>query len=78
MDNADRENVPVSAGDQRVVIDDLIAALEPFTDVANEGTDDYPDDFKVDIAIGRCTYYALTLGHFRRAQNAIARAEGRS
>jgi hypothetical protein len=57
---------------------DLLAALEPFADVAGEGAEDFPDDTKVTIKFGRTTHYALTLGDFRRARAAVANAEAAS
>jgi hypothetical protein len=43
-------------------------ALEPFADVgSSEGCEDYPDNTKATLVIGRMTDYSLTLGDFRRA-----------
>lgn len=47
--------------------DGLRKALEPFADVASEGNADHPDDTRATVTAGRTTYYALTLGDFRRA-----------
>ncbi|ADH91757.1 hypothetical protein Snov_4501 [Ancylobacter novellus DSM 506] len=46
-------------------------ALEPFADVAGEGDEDFPNDTKCTVQMGRSTYYALMLGHFRRATQVI-------
>ena len=42
-------------------------ALEPFADVVGEGIEDFADDAQAVVQVGRKTYYALTLGDFRRA-----------
>jgi hypothetical protein len=54
----------------------LATALEPFADVDGEGDDDFPDDTAVTATFGRSTYYALTLGDFRRARAAFGKARG--
>lgn len=46
-------------------------SLKPFEDVSGEGDEDFPDDTKVTVTFGRTTFYALRLGDFRRARNAI-------
>lgn len=57
-------------------IEELEGALEPFSDVAGEGTEDYPDDQRVVMTSGRTTFYALTLGHFRRASAVLSEGKG--
>ncbi|MGA0561733.1 hypothetical protein ACO2RV_04730 [Ancylobacter sp. VNQ12] len=51
---------------------ELINVLGPFADVAGEGNEDYPDDTKCVAKVGHCTYYALTLGDFRRASSVVS------
>ncbi|PZQ86020.1 MAG: hypothetical protein DI549_00625 [Ancylobacter novellus] len=46
---------------------ELLDALGPFADVAGEGCEDYPDETKCVLRLGRSIHYALTLGDFRRA-----------
>lgn len=53
---------------------ELYDALEPFADVDGEGAEDFPDDARVTVTFGRTTHYALTLGDFRRARAALAKA----
>lgn len=55
---------------------ELLAALEPFGEIDGEGDEDFPDDTKVTVKFGRSTNYTLTLGDFRRARAAVAKAEG--
>ncbi len=52
----------------------LRAALAPFADIHQEGTEDYFDDHPATIIIGRATDYTLRLGNFRRAAAALAAA----
>ncbi|WP_199085982.1 hypothetical protein [Bosea sp. ASV33] len=52
--------------DERIAT--LEAALEPFGDIAGEGSDDFSDDTKVVVTFGRTTHYALRLGDLRRAR----------
>lgn len=56
----------------------MLAALAPFEDVDGEGSEDFPDETKVVVTFGRTTYYALTLGDFRRARAAITKATDES
>jgi chromosome segregation ATPase len=49
-------------------IAELEKALEPFADVDGEGDEDFPDSTKVVVTFGRTTYYAGSLGDFRRAR----------
>lgn len=46
-------------------------ALEPFADVAGEGDEDFPNDTKCTVQMGRSTDYTLKLGDFRRAMQVI-------
>lgn len=50
-------------------------ALEAFADIDGEGVEDYPDETKATVTIGRMTDYTLTLGDFRRARTAFQSAE---
>lgn len=50
----------------------LLDALEPFAGVSGEGDDDFGNATKVIITFGRSIVYDLTLGDFRRAQEALA------
>lgn len=52
----------------------LYAALEPFADIAGEGSEDFPDDEKVVVTFGRTIHYTLTLGDLRRAREAYNQA----
>lgn len=51
-----------------VLIAQAAQALEPFEEVDGEGAHDFPDDTKATVKFGPTTYYALTLGDFRRAR----------
>lgn len=55
---------------------EIYDALEPFADIAGEGSDDFPDETPVVVKFGRTTNYSLTLGDFRRASTALAKADG--
>lgn len=52
-------------------VEQLRGALEPFTDVFSEGSEDYPDDECVVVKGGRTSDFTLTIGHFRRAALAM-------
>lgn len=66
------ERLSRALADRDCRIAELEKALEPFEDVDGEGTDDYPDDHKATVKIGRHWYYGLTLGDFRRARAALS------
>lgn len=57
---------------------DMAEALERFDEIHNEGTFDLPDDTPITINVGtRQTFSGgLTLGDFRRARSALAKARG--
>lgn len=58
--------------------EELIAALEPISDLVGEGSDDLPDDTPVMVHIGRrTTNYSLTLADLRRVESALAALERR-
>jgi hypothetical protein len=61
--------------DETSLLDELVEALEPFVESLGEDDDDFPDETPVIMKYGRTTYYALRMGHLRRAASAIARAE---
>lgn len=52
-------------------VERLRAALEPFSEVDGEGSEDFTDDTVV-VKFGRTTHYALKLGDFRRARAALS------
>jgi hypothetical protein len=55
-------------------ITELETALEPFSNVAGEGDEDFPDDAPVIVKFGRTTCYSLCLGDLRRAHIAASNA----
>ena len=55
-------------------VPDMYAALMPFADIDGEDDEHFTDDAKVITSFGRSTNYTLTLGDFRRARMAFARA----
>ena len=55
--------------------DEALAALEAFDDMLGE-EDEYGDDRKAVVTIGRSTYHSLTLGDFRRARRVRRAQEG--
>lgn len=57
---------------------DLLAALEPFSDIDGEGDEDFPDETPVQLMFGRTTAYKpVTLGDLRAAREAVAKIEDR-
>lgn len=54
-------------------LDELVKALEALSDIAGEGSEDYPDDKPVIVEFGRCKDFSLTLGDFRRVNAALSR-----
>lgn len=55
---------------------ELLAALLPFEELADEGNHDQPDDTKVVVHAGRSFCYGLTLADLRRVRAVIAKATG--
>lgn len=57
---------------------DMAEALARFDEIHNEGTFDLPDDTPITINVGTRQTFAggLTLGDFRRARSALAKARG--
>ncbi len=49
-----------------------IEALEPFSDIADEGNEDQPDDTPCTIHAGRSICYGFTLGQFRALRRLFA------
>jgi hypothetical protein len=62
-------------GNRDKEVDRLRDAIETFTDVFSEGSEDYPDDECVVVKGGRTSDFTLTIGHFRRAALALSQAD---
>lgn len=79
-----RDHMPINAVDmlehaKRKRLEERIAALEsalePFSDVDGEGSEDFGDETPVVATFGRTTHYSLRLGHFRAARRVMNEGE---
>lgn len=52
--------------------DALAEALEPFANMDNEGSEDFPDHAPVVVKFGRTAHFALNLGMIRRANRVLS------
>lgn len=61
---------------QEELIAEAGRVVEPFAEVDDEGVEDYGDDHKAVLTIGRSTDHWLTLGHFRAAARLSEKLKG--
>lgn len=64
----DRKTLLDEANRLREERDEVVEALEPFSDVDGEGDEDFSENTVAAVKFGRTTYYGLKLGHFRHAR----------